>query len=80
MQGPLPTASTQLQGPLLRAAARLVPAGPGAFGGWRIALPGRLPAPVVRTADRRRTEAAFRRDLDHFLRSAPARTPAALEN
>lgn len=50
------------------------------FGGWRIPVPGRLPASQAVNAQRgvaRRREAEFRRDLCHFLAARSAGHPIA---
>lgn len=70
--------------PLLRAFERLLPAAPegfGGFGGIRIAVPGHLqPVPArAQTADRRRREAVYRGDLDHFLAGRTTRRPQMRE-
>jgi hypothetical protein len=67
--------------PLLRAFELLRPAAPQGFGGFRIAVPGQLqPVPVrAQPGDRRRREAAFRGDLDHFLAGRTTRRPQMRE-
>jgi hypothetical protein len=70
--------------PLLRAFGLLLPAatqGFGAPGGFRIAVPGQLqPVPArAQPGDRRRREAAFRGDLDHFLAGRTTRRPQMRE-
>jgi hypothetical protein len=79
------TTSLSSKGPLLRTIERLLPAAPQGLGGFRIAVPGQLqPVPVrfqhcAQPGDRRRREAVYRGDLDHFLAGRTTRRPQMRE-
>jgi hypothetical protein len=75
------TTSLSSKGPLLRTIERLLPAAPQGLGGFRIAVPGQLqPVPArAQPGDRRRREAVYRGDLDHFLAGRTTRRPQMRE-
>jgi hypothetical protein len=75
------TTSLFSKGPLLRTIERLLPAAPQGVGGFRIAVPGQLqPVPArAQPGDRRRREAVYRGDLDHFLAGRTTRRPQMRE-
>jgi hypothetical protein len=75
------TTSLSSKGPLLRTIERLLPAAPQGPGGFRIAVPGQMqPVPAhAQPGDRRRREAVYRGDLNHFLAGRTTRRPQMRE-